>query len=271
MKTMLKKYPLSFITAVIAALILLASTAILFTGKVDAEEFPSTNEPVIEVHMPTPEPLDDDPLLYAPRGNEYDPEQTEVPIATETPVKEAPVEEFVILDPLVEPKEFLPAAEYHTQRQADLHEIAESARELGLEESNPIIVEAKRLWAEEKLSLDIMAKTIWFESGEAPWQHILDVGCVVKNRVDSPYWPNTVYEVVSAPGQYNTIYCSGFEGIPARYYAAAVLVMDETYSIPKNVTYQANFKQGGGVWRESYVDTGHFRSMTYFCYDIERN
>ncbi len=114
--------------------------------------------------------------------------------------------------------------------------------------------------------LDILAKVIWKESGGCPWEHQCAVGCVVINRVHDERFPDTVAGVVGQPGQYSTAYLSDFEGIPAECYDAAAAVLSGQYTIPPEVVWQANIPQGNGIWRASYVDTGWWRSTTYFCW-----
>lgn len=167
-----------------------------------------------------------------------------------------------------EPTEFLKPGQYRTKKQNMYHEIAEMARAAGLGEDSPIILEVKRLWEQEQYDLNIMAKVGFKEAGGCEWQQLLDTIAVVKNRVDSPYWPNTVYDVVVAPAQYLKSYTRNFEGVSARAYAAAVIIMDETYTIPKNVVFQANFPQGSGTWRIAECHVGSFHSTTWFGYDL---
>jgi hypothetical protein len=182
---------------------------------------------------------------------------------------EEPTEE--ILDTSIvppEPTEFLQPGQYRTKKQNMYHEIAETARATGLPEDSPIIQEAKRLWEQEQYDLNIMAKVGFNEAGGCEWQQLLDTLAVLKNRVDSPYWPNTVYDVVVAPYQYLEAYTRNFEGVSARAYAAAVIIMDEVYEIPKNVVFQANFPQGSGTWRIAECHVGSFHSITWFGYDL---
>ena len=167
-----------------------------------------------------------------------------------------------------EPTEFLRPGQYRTNKQNQYHEIAELARAAGLSEDSQIIQEAKRLWNQEQYDLNIMAKVGFNEAGGCEWQQLLDTLAVLKNRVDSPYWPNTVYEVVVAPYQYLEAYTHDFENVSARAYAAAVIIMNEEYTIPKNVVFQANFPQGSGTWRIVECNVGSFHSTTWFGYDL---
>jgi hypothetical protein len=88
---------------------------------------------------------------------------------------------------------------------------------------------------------------------------------VVVNRVASPYFPETVRQVVSAPGQYTTLYLTGFEQTTRQCYEAAKKALDGESGVPEDVIWQAEFVQGKEVWWRSDVDTGWFRSTTYFC------
>ena len=193
---------------------------------------------------------------------------------------------------------FLAAAPDWTPRQIAVHQIAEIARSVGIEETSPIITECGRLWWEDnrdvtpdssvkipelaleelvqtatpeqpaysQQELDILAKTIWKEAEGCPWEHQCAVGCVVLNRVSDDRFPDTIEDVVGQPGQYHSSYLSGFEGIPDVCYDAARAVLNGEYSIPPEIVWQANFVQGQGVWWISSVNTGWDSSTTYFCW-----
>lgn len=168
-------------------------------------------------------------------------------------------------------------------QQEKAHTIAEHAREMGLTDDNPIIQEAMRLWweAEElrepepvvnKVDRDIVATVVYNEAGfGCSERHMELVAQVVVNRVNSPRFPNTVYDVVVAPRQYHPAYAN-----PNSYYGQRARKSDKwalcqevatrallgQVECPSNVFWQANFRQGRGVYeihRTSY-------STTYFCY-----
>ena len=120
------------------------------------------------------------------------------------------------------------------------------------------------VYTEQELS--ILAKVIYGEANGCPWEHMCAVDCVVLNRVADERFPNTISEVVAQPKQYSTAYLSGFDGIPQECWDAARAVLDGEYTIPPEIVWQANFTQGNGVWWASYVDTGWYQSMTYFCF-----
>ncbi|NLH01930.1 MAG: cell wall hydrolase [Clostridiales bacterium] len=160
-----------------------------------------------------------------------------------------------------------------TEKQEQAHEIAETARAMGLPEDDPIIVRAKEIWEAEQLQFildrDIIATVIYNEA----WAGCTDrhrelVAAVIVNRVKSDKFPNTVYDVVTQKGQYMLGYANGDpqytppeEALETcREIAARALRGD--IDCPDNVLYQAEFKQGSGVYevcKTSY-------STTYFCY-----
>lgn len=168
------------------------------------------------------------------------------------------------------------------------HEIAELARSLGLSEDDPIIVRAKELWIEAdereaneteninqfNYDRDIIATVIYNEA----WygcsiRHRELVAAVVCNRVKSNLFPDSVYDVVTAPRQYIPAYVDpdSYYGKRARANADAWALCQEIATralrgeidCPENVVFQSEFKNlGDGVYemhRTSY-------STTYFCY-----
>lgn len=160
-----------------------------------------------------------------------------------------------------------------TDKQEQAHEIAESAREMGLPEDNPIITEAQRIWEEEQrqfiLDRDIIATVVYNEA----WTGCTDrhrelVAAVIVNRVKSDKFPDTVYDVVAQKGQYLIGYANGDPR-----YTPPLEVREECQKIatrallgeincPDNVLYQAEFKQGSGVYETGKTSY----STTYFCY-----
>ncbi len=86
-------------------------------------------------------------------------------------------------------------------------------------------------------------------------------GAVVLNRVQSEYFPNSIEEVIYQPGQYQCTEFknSGFYKEPTeRCWRIAEELLISGYDIPSNVLYQAEFKQGSGVYKK-------VQNM-YFCY-----
>ena len=170
-----------------------------------------------------------------------------------------------------------PARPDWTEEQHKLHTIANMARGMGLPEDSPIIQEASRLWWEHQESyerdLQILACVVLNEAPYCTDRHQQLVAQVVLNRAASPLFPDTVEAVVNQPGQYNPAYT---KSVPApdspdpevqRAFANAKLAMAGGVKCPENVLYQSEFKSlGSGVYEEITVDTGWYRSTTYFNY-----
>lgn len=152
-----------------------------------------------------------------------------------------------------------------TARQDALHEAADLLRAAGLADDDPAIRALSAEWWAEQESLDIVARVVMGEAGGCPWLHQVAVAAVVVNRVASPYFPGTVREVVAAPGQYTTLYLTGFDQTSRQCYEAAKKALDGESGVPEDVIWQAEFAQGSEVWWISEVDTGWYKSTTYFC------
>lgn len=163
-----------------------------------------------------------------------------------------------------------PAAAYEgepirTAKQEYLHAVAEMFRARGYAEDSDIILALQGLWAEEQDALDIVARVVQGEAGGCPWMHQVAVAAVVVNRINSPLFPNTAREVVAQPMQYTTLYLRGFDKTSRQCYEAAKKALDGESGVPEDVIWQAEFVQGKEVWWESTIDTGWYKSTTYFC------
>lgn len=115
--------------------------------------------------------------------------------------------------------------------------------------------------------LMLLAKVIYAEAGSEflsdEWK--MCVGEVVLNRVASPEFPNTIYDVVYQQGQY--------QGARSGYIASltpsercidiAKRLLDGERIMEPSVVFQANFKQGSGVYKALYDSN---LGWTYFCY-----
>lgn len=157
-----------------------------------------------------------------------------------------------------------------TAKQDALHDCAEILRWVGYTDDSPTIQALKAAWWEEQENLDIVAKVIQHEADPAwcEWEHSVAVGAVVLNRVKSEYFPNTVREVVAAPGQYLPAYTKNFEKTSRLAYLAAKAALDGDHDVPSDCYWQDNKRQGVAVWKEFLLDTGWFKSTTYICRGI---
>ena len=116
--------------------------------------------------------------------------------------------------------------------------------------------------------LNLLAKIIHAEAGSAwldmEWK--MAVGEVVLNRIASPEFPDTMREVLEQPGQYygkNSRYFNSLKPSAASVEAAKHLLAGERVLGEPAVVFQANGRQGSGVFRE--LRDAHLGS-TYLCY-----
>lgn len=109
--------------------------------------------------------------------------------------------------------------------------------------------------------LDLLARLIHSEAGSS-WltdEHQLAVGSVVLNRVADSRFPNTISGVVYQRGQYACVPNGMINRTPSeRAIKNAKYLLENGVTIPTNVVWQSQIKQGNGVWK--YIQ-GH-----YFCY-----
>lgn len=157
-----------------------------------------------------------------------------------------------------------------TARQDALHEAAEILRAAGYAEDSAVIRALQAEWMAEQEALDILAKVIDHEADPkwCEWDHSVAVGVVVLNRVRSPYFPDTVREVVAAPGQYLAAYTYDFAGTSRLAYEAAKAALDGDHRVPEDCYWQDTHVQGVSVWKAFKVNTGWYRSTTYICRGI---
>ena len=114
--------------------------------------------------------------------------------------------------------------------------------------------------------VDLMAEVIYHENWHTDSEHLAAyyTGAVVRNRIESDeswmhlHGDKTVYDVVYARGQYSTTSKFFTVEIPEECRQMAIdILIHGTPDVPKNVIFQATFKQGK-IYR---VINGE-----YFCY-----
>ena len=109
--------------------------------------------------------------------------------------------------------------------------------------------------------LELMAHLLVGEAG-ADWcsdEMLYYVGSVALNRVTSKHFPDTLDEVIFQDGQYASTWDGNFNREPSeRHYEIAEDLLLNGSILPPNVVYQAEFKQGSGVYKK-------VQNM-YFCY-----
>lgn len=157
-----------------------------------------------------------------------------------------------------------------TNKQIALHEAADILRVAGYSDDSEVIKALQAAWWQEQEDLSIVATVIYNEADPkwCEWEHSVAVGAVVCNRVKSPYFPNTVKEVVAAPGQYLQRYTYDFSHTSRLAYLAAKDAMDGNHDVPEDAFWQDNTIQGTRIWKSFICDTGWFWSKTYICCGI---
>lgn len=126
-------------------------------------------------------------------------------------------------------------------------------------------VEEELTYTEE--DLDLLSRLIFAEVGceWIPDDVQLYVGSVVLNRVDSDLFPDNIYDVIYAKGQYSPTQSGSINNTPdERTIENARKLLEDGSILPANVVFQANFKQGSGVYYEYYDEP--LGTTTYFCY-----
>lgn len=126
---------------------------------------------------------------------------------------------------------------------------------------NAEIANLEPTYTEEELHL--LAHVIAGEAKGCDDQEQRYVASVVLNRREHPSWPNTMEEVISQPNQY-ACYQRGAWSRAAkepteRCYENARYVLENGSCLPEDVVYQAQFKQGTGV----YIQT----DWHFYCYE----
>ena len=85
--------------------------------------------------------------------------------------------------------------------------------------------ENRGAYAASAEEIRLLAALIWCEAGNQSYEGMVAVGAVVMNRVKSPAYPNTIYSVIYASGQFTP----AMSGKVARIYESG----------PKDICYQA--------------------------------
>lgn len=116
--------------------------------------------------------------------------------------------------------------------------------------------------------LFLLAKIIEAEAGSS-WiekEHKQLVASVVINRMNSPEFPNSIYDVVYQKGQYASVNTKYFKNLlPSEESVRIASDIIQYGSIaPETVVFQAEFKQGSGTYKSFKHEKGS--GTTYFCH-----
>lgn len=124
--------------------------------------------------------------------------------------------------------------------------------------------EAEEALAYTEDELYLLSHLIYGEAGSdcISDEHQQLVGAVAMNRVADDRFPDTLYEVIYAKGQYACVKDGNFDLEPSeRAIQNAIAVLNGEVECPADLVFQAEFEQGYAVWKT--FDTPY--SRTYFC------
>lgn len=111
---------------------------------------------------------------------------------------------------------------------------------------------------------------------DASYMHKLTAS-VLYNRMKHKSFPDTIYGNLVKKNQYTELYT--YESQSYEYYSGSgsnwynvvnevLEVLNEEFDIPDDVIFQSNFSNLGSRYFASiYVNTGYFRSTSYYAYD----
>lgn len=152
--------------------------------------------------------------------------------------------------------DFEAAASDEETKEPEIEEITEEPKEPN-EPKEPLYTDD---------DLFCLAAVIYAEAGSDACSDKLRmaVGNVVLNRTKSKYYPNTIRSVIEQPMQYGWLSRDGIsfprgadDNAVNRAYDCAKRLLEGETTLPENVIFQAEFKQGDGVYEE--IDG------VYFC------
>ena len=126
----------------------------------------------------------------------------------------------------------------------------------GAEEA--LVAEAIPTWTTEEH--EILTRVLTGECQTGSWEFQVAVGSVVLNRVAHPAYPSTIKGVVFQKGQYSCTWDGNYYRTPtARNWEVAEFLLRNGSQIPSNVVYQAQFRQGKGVWKKIGSEIFYYR------------
>ena len=160
--------------------------------------------------------------------------------------------------------------------QETMSNIIQIAKNGGIPSNDPLVIRAQKLLNDSRKNyrrdLEIIATVVYNEAGYGcSDRHMELVAGVIYNRLKSNRFPDTIYEIVTAPKQYHPLYAE--EGSIYHELAKSSDKWEQCLEIakralrgdidcPDTVFFQANFPQGTGDYE--IHDTSY--SRTWFCY-----
>lgn len=155
-----------------------------------------------------------------------------------------------------------------TEIEEETTTVIETTTEKVEQETTTVIIEEETTTSADKNTYTeedfyILSHIINAEAGGCSREIQMMVGSVVLNRVKSKYYPNDIKSVVFQKGQYSPTWNGSYYKEPTALVLEVTKELLENGSIlPENVVFQANFKQGKGVYKQFETRWG----IMYFCY-----
>lgn len=158
----------------------------------------------------------------------------------------------------VETVEYTTEAETVEPNIYDILERKQDEIQLAIEEGTECIVVEDIPYSME--DYEVMVQLLTGECQNQTWDCQVAVGSVALNRVAHEKYPDTLYEVLHQKGQYACIKDRNAYREPTELtLEVADYLLRNGSQLPSNVIYQAQFKQGSGV----YAKIGN----QIFCYE----
>lgn len=111
---------------------------------------------------------------------------------------------------------------------------------------------------------DLMCHIVFAESGNCSEMEQCFVANVIENRIKHPNFPNTLYDVLHSPGQYEPVMTGTIHKTPSdetRQIVENYLRGNVETGMPDNVLYQSlSPNHGSGVWNSD------LKTKNIFCY-----
>ena len=160
--------------------------------------------------------------------------------------------------------------------QETMSDIIQIAKNGGIPSNDPLLIRAQKLLNDSRKNyrrdLEIIATVVYNEAGYGcSDRHMELVAGVIYNRLKSNRFPDTIYEIVTAPKQYHPLYAeenSIYHELAKesdkweQCLEIAERALKGDIDCPDTVFFQANFPQGSGDYE--IHDTSY--SRTWFCY-----
>lgn len=132
----------------------------------------------------------------------------------------------------------------------------------GVETELPVETETEHVYSDNDLY--VLSHIISAESGNCSEEMMIAVGSVVLNRVADERFPDSIEEVVFQKGQYSPTWNGAYFAEPTDgALEVAKMLLEQGSQLDASVVWQAEFRQGNGVYE---IIDSPWGTQMYFCY-----